>query len=479
MRKWWGGLSERVQWVLISLLPLLGYWTHGLFDLDEGFYGAVISEMNWRGEWIVPYYQGVPWFEKPILLYWVGKPFAALLGPDFGLRLPIVLTSVLLTVLVGKFANRHFGEGKGTLAVLCLTGSLLWAAVSRQLMTDTLLAATWCLAVLWSWESRSEGIGKAAAVGVMLGLGVLAKGPVAVILFIPLGISGLILSRSKPNILGTLAGTVSMLAVIAAWYIPVYSAEGKLFVDEFLIRQNVGRFTGGDAAHTWVGPQNWIFFVPVLLVGCCPWSVWFVRTFPKREEALRFYLALAAVIPFAFFTVSGAKLVHYVLPCIPFIVLSVVGSGRFSANTRAAWVALGCVTVLANLALPAYYYLGGQGNLHALARYLHKQTGDVVAYQMPRREGDRGTGQLKLRETSHPSAEVYVGRLVLNCETLDLSGDSPVIGNPNAEPKTLSYPLWILTRDSRELSKDWPVAPERVVERKEAGSYVLIKVDKP
>ena len=59
---------------LFACLPLFGWWMTGLFDVDEGFYGAVVAEMNRRHEWITPYFNGHPWFEKPILLYWLAKP---------------------------------------------------------------------------------------------------------------------------------------------------------------------------------------------------------------------------------------------------------------------------------------------------------------------------------------------------------------------------------------------------------------------
>ena len=47
---------------VICTIPLLGWWMYGLFDLDEGFYAAVVAEMNRRGEWITPFFNGKPWF---------------------------------------------------------------------------------------------------------------------------------------------------------------------------------------------------------------------------------------------------------------------------------------------------------------------------------------------------------------------------------------------------------------------------------
>ena len=71
-----GGSSWALVW-LLAVLPFLGFWMYGLFDIDEGFYGAVVAEMNRRHEWLTPYYNGHPWFEKPILLYWVSKPLVS------------------------------------------------------------------------------------------------------------------------------------------------------------------------------------------------------------------------------------------------------------------------------------------------------------------------------------------------------------------------------------------------------------------
>jgi 4-amino-4-deoxy-L-arabinose transferase-like glycosyltransferase len=81
------GLPPRLA-LFFACLPLFGWWMTGLFDVDEGFYGAVVAEMNRRHEWITPFFNGQPWFEKPILVYWLAKPCMMLFGPNFGPRLP-------------------------------------------------------------------------------------------------------------------------------------------------------------------------------------------------------------------------------------------------------------------------------------------------------------------------------------------------------------------------------------------------------
>ena len=74
--------SLNSKWILLgafilALIPLLGFWAYGLFDMDEGFYASVTSAMLRRKDWLIPYYNGQPWFEKPILLYWFTTPSLA------------------------------------------------------------------------------------------------------------------------------------------------------------------------------------------------------------------------------------------------------------------------------------------------------------------------------------------------------------------------------------------------------------------
>ena len=104
--------ETKVPWLVICLaaaLPFLGFWLTGLTDLDEGYYGAVAAEMNRRGEWLIPFYNGSPWFEKPILLYWLAKPSLMLFGEVVGPRLPSVVCSLGTLAVVAWFVFARGG----------------------------------------------------------------------------------------------------------------------------------------------------------------------------------------------------------------------------------------------------------------------------------------------------------------------------------------------------------------------------------
>lgn len=437
-------------WWLLCLLPLLGWWATGLLDLDEGFYAAVTGEMLRRGEWVTPYYNGSPWFEKPIWLYWVSIPTVWAFGQEIGPRLPSVIANCLLYMGVYQMVKRRAGVVSAQLATLFLSTTLLTALLGRLMMTDAWLNLSLTLCFLFFFESLATGDMRwRYAAGAMLGVSVLAKGPIGGAFFLIL--AGLTYWR-EPELRpafrrGWLVSVALCLSVVAAWYVPAYLANGQTFVQKFLIEQNVGRFSGGDKAHT-VGGFGYLLYIPVLLLGAAPWifSLRSAVTVAREPEQVfaRYCLRWAATI-FVFFTISAAKLPHYVLPCIPPLMIAVAIAWNrrpepHRAFGRAATMAVGLFALL-NAGLWTWYYGGnvfgtrvasGQAEAHALARELRATKQDIALYQLPRRQKSRGTGEFRIQETSLPSVIFYIDRPVLMTDDSSaIKPDSLVFSRPN------------------------------------------------
>lgn len=406
---------------LFACLPLVGWWMTGLFDLDEGFYGAVVAEMNRRHEWITPYFNGQPWFEKPILLYWLAKPCMMLFGMDFGPRLPSVLCTIGLFVVCGFFMNRRYGANARSLTIFCLGSSLLVLALGRLMMTDAPLNLCMATAFLSFYESLVGDRRWRLLTAFCLGLGVLAKGPVAIILFVL--VAGIALWRDpslRSQIKGYwLAGTVILFATIAIWYLPCYLANGQVFVQKFLIEQNIGRFLGGDKAHS-LGIMGLPFYVPLVIVGVAPWGwlEWRSFTKPNVDDSFSRFLATWAVVIFAFFTISSAKLPHYILPMMP--PLAMLAAKKMTNAPRFRWTptAVMGTSLLLLLGifdpLQRYWYLdSGQQEAHYLVR---KHPEIEVLYQLGRQEKQMNTGTTKLQETSLPSLIMYLNHPVIETD---------------------------------------------------------------
>jgi 4-amino-4-deoxy-L-arabinose transferase-like glycosyltransferase len=458
--------TDRTRWLLtlaLATLPLLGFWLYGLFDIDEGYYAAVASEMNRRGEWITPLYNGQPWYEKPILLYWLAKPTIAIFGEMLGPRLPSALCAVGTLALIGWYGRRRLTPLSGQIAMLVLGSSLLFVAVGRMMLTDMPLVLALSAGFLLFWESLVGDARWRILAFACLGAAVLAKGPVALVLFAPAAVYALwLLRRAQPEIQRRPwwvwpASVVAMLAVIALWYVPAYLKDGQVFVQGFLIEQNWERFLGGDPAHTLTGFADWIFYIPILIVGFAPWWWHLPKAWPRPDSGderldLRRFLAAWALIVFVFFTLSGAKLPHYILPMFPPMAL-LVGhqlAMRLKRQDRPAPVAVlrGAamwtvfMAILANVVFMTYYGLSGHAEVHALARLIRDQEPrEVAIFQLSRRDRDLGTGQLRIRETTHPSLLHYLNRNVLDTEELDALAQAP-------------RPIWVITRRNRLAAED-------------------------
>lgn len=417
----------------------------GLFDLDEGFYGAVVREMLHRGDWIIPHYNGAPWFEKPILFYWLAGPCVWLFGENVGPRLPSVLSAIGLYVLVGRYVARTLNPVVGRWTVLVVATSPIMAVVGRLMLVDALFVAVFSASLfalhrsLWDLRWR-------VVAGACVGLAVLAKGPVAIILFV--GIAGATawlipdyrgpLMRGKENLFALLA----MLAVVSVWYLPATIAGGPAFVQDFLIKQNLMRFAGGDLAHR----VPWYLHVPyyflVLGFGMLPWSWRIMLGWPRKDERgapdLDFvrFCAIWATVVVLFFTISGSKLPHYVLPA--FVPLAILAGRtletRFFGFFAMAWSP--ALSLGLGIGLAYYYRVSGQREAHDLIRWTHAQGGAVGTYQLPRRQADRGTGKPEIQETSLPSLTFYLGRPLKHAETLEELARFPT-------------PCWVFTRSGR------------------------------
>ncbi len=447
--------------LLFACLPLFGWWMTGLFDVDEGFYGAVVAEMNRRGEWVTPYFNGKPWFEKPILLYWLAKPCMLLFGPDFGPRLPSVLSTIALFVVCGFFMKRRYGASAQALTIFCLGSSILVLALGRLMMTDAPLNLALTTAFLSFYESLVGDRRWRILTAFCLGLGVLAKGPVALILFIL--VAGIALWRDpilREQIKGYwLAGTAVLFAVIAAWYVPCYLANGQTFVDEFLIKQNIGRFLGGDKAHS-LGFAGLPFYIPFVIIGICPWGWAEWRAFTKEnvDDSFSKFLLIWASTIFVFFTISSAKLPHYILPIIA--PMAMLAAKRIDSKPRLKWTAAGVMSISLILSLAVldpllriWYKASGQQEAHYLVR---KHPEIEALFQLSRREKEMNTGTTKLQETSLPSLIMYLNKSVIETDAEEDLRDEPNFFGGTLKPDqpsmngiTYGRPRVFFTRKSR------------------------------
>jgi 4-amino-4-deoxy-L-arabinose transferase-like glycosyltransferase len=311
-----------------GFLFFFGLAYFGLVGADEPRYAQVAREMLARHDWITPTLGGKPWLEKPALYYWQVMQAYGLFGvSDWAARLPSALDATIMVFTV-YFFLRRFRPGfhlDGALMTASLAGTIGFA---RAASMDMPLAATFTMALLawYAWyESGSHRF--LAGFYIFLGLGTLAKGPVApllaamilVIFAIVKGEYGLLPRTLWPS------GVLLFFVVTLPWYVAAQFRNPEFF-RVFFVEHNLARF-GTDLYHH---TQPFWYYVPVLLLGLMPWTMFLVaaglecirawraegRTIFRSPDGLNVFLLIWLLVPVIFFSISRSKLPGYIVPTL-------------------------------------------------------------------------------------------------------------------------------------------------------------------
>jgi 4-amino-4-deoxy-L-arabinose transferase-like glycosyltransferase len=309
------------RWLAAAVVATSFFWMLGaapLFDVDEGAFSQATLEMFERGDFLSTYLNGEPRYDKPILVYWLQAASVAALGPsEWAFRLPSALCAALWTWLTYLFARRTYGEERAAFAAVLLATSLGVTIIGRAATADALLNCLLAASMFAAWLYLSSGRrGWLYATHAAIGLGVLAKGPIAIL--VP-GATTLLFCFFRRD-LKTWARAVFdwrallvFFAIAAPWYAAILAKEGRAFVEGFFVKHNVARFGGPLQGHG----GSLLYYLPVLASLSLPFTALIVPVLARlravwRDE-LQAYLLLWFAFVFVFFSLSGTKLPHYLL----------------------------------------------------------------------------------------------------------------------------------------------------------------------
>ncbi len=368
----------------IFFLPSLG-WT-GLWDMDEALYASCAREMFQRGDWVVPWFNGQLFPEKPPLMFWTMIGGFELFGVnEFGARFFSAVMGVGTALIAFHLGRLLFSARVGFWAGLITCSTIVFTVSARAATVDSALTFVTALAMLFfvlglkrpgSEAQHPSSLilhpsGRplrwpyAAGVYACVGLAVLAKGPVGMLL--PLAAMGLYMLTANGwrNILRSAwqMRPITALLVIAAVALPWYIAVGVRTHGEwlrvFFVEFNLRPFRQPIQTHGDVGSLQhalamlvtilyYFYHVPGILFGFFPWSVFLgpalVQTIrqirraqdadasnpksqiPNQQIRLRDGCLLASCwfgVWFVFWSVCKTKLPHYLLPAYPALALLV------------------------------------------------------------------------------------------------------------------------------------------------------------
>lgn len=352
-------LAKRAWLLLFIAIAAFYLWGLGLFPLvgpDEPRYAQVAREMLQRRDFVTPTLGGLPWFEKPPLLYWLMMLSYRVFGvTEYAARLgPAVcgLVTGLFVYWIGKTTSRdsvleaadHSGDGAniGRWSALVWFASLGALGFSRGATFDIVLTMTMTGALACFFVSENHDSGKRwnwilIAFYFCVALSLLAKGLIGLVLIFGIIALYFIMRREWPRrafLLSPIWGLPFSLAVASIWYGPMMARHGWKFIDQFIIQHHFARFISNKYHH----PAPFYFYIPVLIGLAVPWTMvlgdsllsarrwhWRRPTMLDRADVL----ALAwLVVPVVFFSFSGSKLASYILPALP--AAAILAGGRIA-----------------------------------------------------------------------------------------------------------------------------------------------------
>lgn len=345
------------RWWAAGLLVLCLAWLGAapLFDVDEGAFSEATREMLASGDFGHTTLNGEPRFDKPILVYWFQAASVAVFGlHEWSLRLPSALAMWVWCLATALFVWPRWGRDAALAAGTLLATSLGVVLIGRAATADALLNLWLALAAFDLWrhlDSNERTPLRRAAV--WIGLGILTKGPVAVLVPGAALVCWLMTSkqwRRLPRLLSDGRAWALLVGIALPWYAYALHRHGMAFVEGFFIKHNLSRYGGTLEGHG--GSVGYYLVVmPLLLM---PWTPLLASVLRQTratwaEPAGRYLLGWAGFV-LVFFSLSGTKLPHYALYGLtPLAILCAVQLTRIGRSM--AW-ALG-VSALVMLALTA------------------------------------------------------------------------------------------------------------------------------
>lgn len=346
---------------------------------DEGRHAGAAWEMLRSVQWLTPTLDGLPYFHKPLLFYWLTALSIEMFGiADWSLRLVSVLGAVVAAASGYRLFSRWLGLSAARWFLLVLATLPLFYGGSQYanhdmlvacfiagaiaLAADALLSADaglpWRRAMLLAWTCMALGLLSKGLIGIVL--------PGGVILF------WMLLQRRWRWMaqLLWLPGPLLFFAIASPWFV-LMQLKFPEFFDYFFIHQHFQRFT----QTSFNNQQPFWFYPAVLLLACLPWSPLLLgrllpgslRLAPATGErrALRQLLWTWIIVITVFFSLPSSKLFGYILPVMPALAMLIAEVVEARATVKRRVLAMASVLATAVLLIVA---------LAAIAHYDHRSS---------------------------------------------------------------------------------------------------------
>lgn len=311
-----------------------------LFDPTEGRYAVIAKEMVTSGDWITPHlwYHGelIPFLGKPPLYFWCSAACMKVFGAnDFFTRLPGLISLAVTLVLMWHILRKYTDKTIAWRAVCILLSSVVIFVACGIVIVDVMVMMS-VAGALMSYYAFSREPERAVRkrwsllVFLMLAIGFMTKGPVAIVLFaMPVGIWTAWFGRWKDlKDHAWLSGGVLFLALVVPWFVAC-ELKNPGFLRYFFVHENFLRFVTHKYGDKYGSGHEHIrgTAIGMMIAAACPWSIDIFyklirhrKSLPFKEmfvdEQLAFFLC-AVLVNTLFWSLARQLLIAYLFPMVP------------------------------------------------------------------------------------------------------------------------------------------------------------------
>lgn len=347
----------------LLFIPFLGN-VH-LFDWDEINFAESAREMIVTGNYFDVQINFTKFTEKPPLFFWMQVVSMKLFGiNEFAARFPNAVCGIITLVLLFRIGKKIYNQTFARIWVLTYLGTLLTFLYFKSGIIDPWFNLFIFLAIYHFYCITSlskQTTFHAVLAGLFLGLAILTKGPVALLITALCYICFVVINRGKLffSIKTFLFLLFSCIAVCFAWFGVDLIKNGPSFIIEFTQRQ-IAIFSTSDAGHGQPFFYHWF----VLLIGCFPASVFFIRgqfiqQGTNQQRTFKLLMVILFWVTLLLFSIVKTKIIHYSSLCwFPLTFLSALfisewWEGRIKKLNIGLKIVLGVVGTILGLSIAA------------------------------------------------------------------------------------------------------------------------------
>ncbi len=336
--------------IFLTILFFIMLGTRPLSIPDEANYAEIAREMFVSKDYFTPYLNGIKFFEKPVLLYWLGVGFAKIFGCNlWSLRSVNAMLALMGCIFTYFTAKKLYDHKTGIISACILATSMLYFILAHMYTMDlsisVLIAFTLFSFILGATDTHTRFFYFTMA-SIAMGFAILMKGLMGIVL--PLMIIGVWITLFQEwrlirfKEIGVYFAIVMLIAVPWHWIVTLQNPE---FLHFYFVEHHLSRFSSGDIGHL----QPFWYYIPIIIMGLFPWIIFLpkalLHSFPRsfhhlKAKKIKIFFSLYAILIFLFFSISKAKLIPYVLPIFPPLAILIGNYVKNAVNLKKEYIVL-------------------------------------------------------------------------------------------------------------------------------------------